>query len=59
MTETKGERGFFGKLFGGKGRCCSVQIEEITETQEPKSVQVSENEPAKKACDAGQSSKFK
>lgn len=37
MTEKKKEQGFWGKIFGGKGDCCSVQIEEIDENREPKS----------------------
>ncbi|MCK8603741.1 hypothetical protein [Desulfoferrobacter suflitae] len=28
MTERKSEKGFFNKLFGQKGSCCSFQVEE-------------------------------
>ncbi|HPA13819.1 MAG TPA: hypothetical protein PKV75_00970 [Desulfobacterales bacterium] len=39
MTEKKTGRGFFEKLFGGKGCCCSVQIEEIEEVRDKTKVE--------------------
>jgi hypothetical protein len=47
MNDKKTGTGFFGKLFlfGGKGKCCSVQVEEI----EDGSVQTTKNSPVEVA----------
>ena len=34
MSEKKNGQGFFGKIFGGKRTCCSVEIEEIQKDQD-------------------------
>lgn len=44
--ETKS--GFFGKLFGNKSGCCSVEFEEVSETESNSEENDSEKQPAAK-----------
>ncbi len=41
--------GIFGKLFGGnKSSCCSVEFEEVTDTESNPKEKTSEKQPGKK-----------
>lgn len=43
MTKQKSEKGFFNKLFGKKGCCCSFQVEEMPKDDTEDAAQDSHN----------------